>query len=244
MKNVNTRKIILETIQKKKGLSMLTAFVVALAVLVSLFPPMILGKIVDRLAEHAAIPVAEIFLYFGLLAAAYVLESLREAGLIVFGQKMTHALRSKLMEKLTRLNAESLNALEPGNVAARFVGDVDTVEKLFTGGVVGLLVDACKILGIFMVIFSQNRGLALILLVLIPILFGFTRFVQRKMLASQIENRRAVGRASAFVPETILNIRTIHALGCENHMEEKYDQYIEQGYRATEKTNLDRKSVV
>ena len=58
------------------------------------------------------------------------------------------------------------------------------------------------------------------------------------MLTAQIENRKAVGRASGRVPETLHNIRTIHCLGKENYMEKRYDQYIGESYRAMERTNF------
>ncbi|MFR5107806.1 MAG: ATP-binding cassette domain-containing protein [Coprococcus comes] len=76
------------------------------------------------------------------------------------------------------------------------------------------------------------------LLILLPFLFGFTRHVQKNMLTAQIENRKAVGRASGHVPETLHNIRTIHCLGKENYMEKRYDQYIGESYRAMERTNF------
>lgn len=101
-----------------------------------------------------------------------------------------------------------------------------------------MFADACGIISILTVIWFQNRGLALVFVILLPALFGFTRFVQKRMLAAQLENRKAVGRASAFVPESLHNIRTIHCLGKENYMEKRYDQYIGESYRAMEKTNF------
>lgn len=75
-----------------------------------------------------------------------------------------------------------------------------------------MFADACKIISILVVIWFENKGLAVVLLVILPFLFWFTRHVQKNMLAAQIENRKAVGRASGHVPETLHNIRTIIAL--------------------------------
>lgn len=140
-------------------------------------------------------------------------ESAREGLLTVFGQKITHALRSSMMKKFISLTADNINRQEPGTVVSRFVGDVDTVENLFSSGIISMFADACKILSILFVIWFENRGLTLVLLILLPFLFGFTRHVQKNMLTAQIENRKAVGRASGHVPETLHNIRTIHCLG-------------------------------
>ena len=232
------KNVIWDTIKRRKWLSGAIVCTVVGAVLIALVPPLILAQIVDRLTEGKEAGSVLILLYFGMLALTGLMESAREGLLIVFGQKITHALRSSLMEKLGRLSADQVNRQEPGTLVSRFVGDVDTVENLFTSGIISMFADACKIVSILAVIWFRNRGLSLILLLLMPFLFGFTRQVQKKMLKAQIENRQAVGRASAHVPETLHNIRTIHYLGKESYMEEKYDQYIGESYQAMEKTNF------
>lgn len=208
------------------------------SVILALLPPLILGNVVDALTTGKTLPFNLVILYFAMLALTGVMESAREGLLTVFGQKITHSLRSSLMEKLTRLSADELNRQEPGNLVSRFVGDVDTVENVFTSGIISMFADACKIISILAVIWVKNMGLAIVLLLLLPVLFYFTRYVQKNMLASQLENRRAVGRASGHVPETLHNIRTIHCLMKEEYMEEKYDGYIALSYRAMEKTNF------
>ena len=109
------------------------------------------------------------------------------------------------MDKYTDLTADALTHQEPGSVVSRFVGDVDTVENLFTSGIISMFSDACKIVSILAVIWFRNKGLAIVLLVLLPFLFWFTRIVQKNMLTAQIENRRAVSRALGHVPQTIHN---------------------------------------
>ena len=232
------RNVIFDTVKKQKWLSLGIVVAVVGAVVATLIPPLILAKIVDTITAGTGVSVPFIVLYFLMLALTGFLESAREGLLTIFGQKITHALRSRLMEKFVNLTADSINQQEPGTLVSRFVGDVDTVENLFTSGIISMFADACKIVSILVVIWFQNRGLTFVLLVILPFLFGFTRHVQKNMLAAQIANRKAVGRASAHVPETLHNIRTIHCLGKENYMEERYDQYIGESYQAMERTNF------
>ena len=151
---------------------------------------------------------------------------------------MTHALRSEMSRKLTLLPAGTLVGQNPGEVAARFSGDVDTVEALFTSGIISMAADACRILSIMAVIAVKNTGLALILLLVLPLFAVFTRHVQKRMLAAQLDNRRAVAAVSGQVPETLHNIRTIRALGLEDYMERRYDRRIGESYAAVERTNF------
>lgn len=230
--------IILHTTIKKKWLSLGIITAVCGAVITALYPPLVLGRIVDTLAAGCQVPLYLIFLYMVFNVITGLMEAAREGLLTVFGQKITHALRSGLIKHFTRLTAASLSKQEPGAVVSRFVGDVDTVENLFTSGIVSMFADTCKIISILAVIWFRNKGLAILLLILLPFIFWFTRYVQRNMLEAQLRNRRAVSKASGHVPETLRNIRTIHNLGKEKYMEKKYDEYIGDSYKAMEKTNF------
>lgn len=234
----NVVSIILYTIIKRKWLSLGIIISVCGAVITALYPPLVLGKIVDTLTTGSQVPVYLVFVYMAFTVITGLMEATREGLLTVFGQKITHALRSGLMEHFVRLSTDSLNKQESGAVVSRFVGDVDTVENLFTSGIVSMFADACKIISILAVIWFRNKGLATVLMVLLPFLFWFTRHIQKNMLDAQLKNRRAVSRASGHVPETLHNIRTIHNLGKEKYMEKRYDEYISDSYKAMEKTNF------
>lgn len=221
-----------------KLLTIGTILCVAASVGASLIPPLLLAKIIDRLTGGISLTFAAVLLYFGSLVLESLLSSVQETLLVLFGQKMTHALRSEMSHKLTRLPASTLVSQKPGEVAARFSGDVDTVEALFTSGIIRMVADACRIISIFAVIAVKNTGLALVLLVVLPFFAIFTCHIQKKMLSAQLENRRAVAAVSGQVPETLHNIRTIRALGMESYMERRYDERIGESYAAVEKTNF------
>lgn len=215
-----------------------TVLCVAASVAVSLLPPLLLARVIDRLTAGLPLSFLAVLLYFGSLALEGVLTSAQESLLVLFGQRMTHALRSEMSRKLSRLPAGTLAEQNPGEVAARFSGDVDTVEALFTSGIISMAADACRIVSIMGVIAVKNTGLALILLLVLPLFAVFTRYVQKRMLAAQLDNRRAVAAVSGQVPETLHNIRTIRALGLEDYMERRYDRCIGDSYAAMERTNF------
>ena len=215
-----------------------TILCVAASVAATLIPPLLLARLIDSL--NAGVPLTSLAVlgYFGSLALEGLLSSAQESLLVLFGQKMTHALRSEMSRKLTMLPAGTLAGQNPGEVAARFSGDVDTVEALFTSGIISMVADACRILSIMAVIAAKNTGLTLVLLLVLPLFAVFTRHVQKRMLAAQLDNRRAVAAVSGQVPETLHNIRTIHMLGLESYMERRYDRRIADGYTAMERTNF------
>ena len=215
-----------------------TVLCVSASVAASLLPPLLLARVIDCLTAGLPLSFLAVLLYFGSLALEGVLTSAQESLLVLFGQRMTHALRSEMSRKLSRLPAGTLAEQNPGEVAARFSGDVDTVEALFTSGIISMAADACRIVSIMGVIAVKNTGLALILLLVLPLFAVFTRYVQKRMLAAQLDNRRAVAAVSGQVPETLHNIRTIRALGLEDYMERRYDRCIGDSYAAMERTNF------
>ena len=208
------------------------------AVVTALVPPLILEKIVDELTAGNPMPIVQAFSYFGVVALAGLLESTRESLLIVFGQKLTHGLRSQMCENLSQLSADTLSKMDAGAIASRFVGDVDTLETLFTSGIISMFADACTMIGIYAVLWQKNRGLAITLLAILPLIALFTRHVQKKMLAAQMDSRKAAARTSGLVPETIHCIRMIHVFGKEGFMRKRYDRTLQEGYAAMERTNF------
>lgn len=211
---------------------------VAGAVVTALLPPLILEKIINRFSVKGEFAVSLALIYFITLAVSGITDALKEILITVFGQKITHTVRSEMCSKLSRLPASYYSENEPGITTSRFVGDVDTVETLFSSGIVGMFADACKIISILTVVFFKSTGLGIMLLIAAPIIFIFTRSVQKKMLSAQIKNRKSIGRLSNYLPETIRNIRMIHVFHREKYMENKYDSMVEKSYNAVEKANF------
>ena len=107
------RNVILDTVRAQKGLSLGIVFAVIGAVVAALIPPLVLARIVDTVTEGRQAAFSLILLYFGMLAATGLTESAREGLLTVFGQKMTHALRSSLMDKFIHLTTDNVTGQEP-----------------------------------------------------------------------------------------------------------------------------------
>lgn len=237
-KNVSTVQIILSSALKNAVLSIGTIAAVAGAIVTALIPPLVLERIVNTLTEGKHPEIMLVSAYFGIILMAGLAESAREGLLSVFGQRITRSLRHELCGKLSRLDTRCFVQQTPGEIVSRFVGDVDTVEKLFTGGIIGMTADIGKIISILTVVFIKAPGLAWMIIALIPVLYIFTRVIQKRMLRAQMDSRAAAASVSGFLPETLHCIRTVHLLGREGFMRKRYDEAIEEGYQATERTNF------
>lgn len=226
------------TIRKNMWLSVLLILTIVFSICFSLFPPLVLEKIVDTLTvgEQILLPMA--VGYFGIVAASGLLDAAKESLITAFGQKVTHQIRSAMSDKIRRLPASYFIEQEPGVTASRFVNDVNTVDNLFSSGIISMAADLCRLVSILVIIFTKSIGLGFMLLVITPLIFRMTRQFQKRMLKAQMENRVAVGRTSQHIPETLKNIRTIRVLRQENYMLGRYGDTIEQSYQAQERSNF------
>lgn len=225
------------TVRQNRGMTLLTVLLIAASVAAALFPPLVLERIVNTLTQQRAVPLVLPLGYFGLLALSNLLASGQSVMITVFGQKMTHRLRSELCAKLERLPAAYFTRHAPAEMTSRFVNDVDVVDALFTNGIIAMAANAVQVLSILAVILYKSTGLGLLMLAVTPALLVMTRVFQTRVLRAQLANRAAVSKVNNHVPETIHNIRTIHSLFRQKYMEEKYDAYIQESYRALDKSN-------
>lgn len=220
------------------GSAALMVLCIAGSVVTALLPPLVLEKGVNLIAQKENIPLALALLYLALIVAADLFESAQGASIMIFGQKLTHGLRSELCSKLSRLGTGYFTSHDSGSTASVFVNDADTIDALYSDGIIGMIADSFKIISILIIIFTKCLGLGLILLCVIPLLFIMTRLFQKNMLGAQSDNRTAIAKVNNHIPETIRNIRMIHVFRREKYMEDKYDDYISESYDAVNRSNF------
>lgn len=210
---------------------------ILLAAGTALVPPMLLGRFIDALGGGQFVIWLGIG-YFAASALAGLFESGQDAMIVAVGQRMMHALRSRMAAKLPKLPAAYFDRHEAGGTAALFLKDVDAIDVLFTDGILSLFANSLRIVAILAAILWTSRGLFVLLCVALPVLFLFTHLVQRRVLAAQSANRSAVARIVACIPETLASFRMIRGFGIEPWMERRYGAMLDDGYRAMDRTNF------
>lgn len=235
------RNIFWQTLKKNGLLLVILIAAIIASIAVGVTPPLILQYIVDSLVSgsFSAYPLLTAgILYFALNAGSGLVDALKETLITVFGQKITHGLRSAMCQRLDELPAAYFVSHEAGAVTSLFVNDVDTLENLFDSGVVSMIADAFTILSILVVVFHLSLGLGILLCICLPLLFILTRYFQKRMLQAQRDNRIAVGRTNELIPETVHNIRTIHTCQQERYLRQRYGRTIRASFDAMERSNF------
>jgi ABC-type multidrug transport system fused ATPase/permease subunit len=238
MKNKTLKDYLHQMMTANRKLIIGLILVIAGSTIASLIPPLVLEKVVNQLTTHEVIPFMLALSYFLFIVLADVLESLQNAVITIFGQKMTHSIRSALCAKLSRLPAQYFHTHQSGEIESIFTNDGDAIDVLYSDGVVSMIADCFKLIAILIVIFTRSYGLGLLLVAVTPFLYLFTRWSQKRMKKAQLDNRRAIARVNGHVPETLRCIRMIHGFHAEKHMEDTYDGYIKESYDAVDRANI------
>lgn len=231
------------TLRHSPGLTAGVALAIAASVALGLLPPLVLQRVVDDLASALAggplpnLP-APTTAYVALSLASGMAQSAREAAITALGERLTHAMRSRMEAKLRRLPAEYFSRHGAGELTSLLVADVNTLEDLFSSGVLSLVADACSLVGVLAIVFAQVPGLGLVLLVALPAIAGFTRHVQRRTRQAQAARRAAVAQANQALPDTLRCFRMVRTLGVEGHMLERYGSIVQRGFDAMEESNF------
>lgn len=234
-------KIFWQTVRSNVRLIIGLVLAIAASIGVNVAPPLILQYIVDSLAggHFTAMPLLTAgVVYFAVNAGSGLVDALKETLITIFGQKITHSLRSAMCRRLDVLPAPYFVSHESGAVTSLFVNDVDTLEDLFDSGVVSMIADVLTIVSILVVVFHLSPGLGILLCIALPLLFILTRYFQKRMLQAQRDNRIAIGRTNELIPETVHNIRTIHTCQQERHLRRRYGQTIKASFSAMERSNF------
>ncbi len=212
--------------------------VIVASIVLALLPPYILGLIVDELVAKNASVLTLAILYVAAVFGQGLAGSGQEAAIAVFGQKVTHKLRSAMAAKLDRLPAAYFHEHDAGAVSARIVNDVDAIEALFASGIVGMITDVFQVIGIVIAIFLESTGLGILVLIALPVVALWTRWIQKTTREARRDARSAIARESAQIPETLRCLRMVQLMGAERFMEGRYGKAVDDGFAAQTRSNF------
>lgn len=211
---------------------------ICISVFLSVLPPLVLENIIDNLANGTPILLSAAVGYFAIVALSGFAEAAKEGMIIIFGQKVMHGIRTEMCKKLNRLPASYFVDHAPGETVSHFTNDVQTIDSLFSSGIISMIADVCKMAAVLFVVYRKSLGLGLILTVVTPILFIMTRQFQKRTQAAQTENLRAIGSANQQIPEAQKNLRTISLLQKQPYMIGRYRKSIDDSFQAQERSNF------
>jgi ATP-binding cassette, subfamily B, multidrug efflux pump len=200
-----------------RGTLLLIALSVLLARALDLVPPLLIQRIVDdhlTIGQSAGLLALGV-LYLGATVAGQLLSAAAVYLTAIAAQGALHSLRLRLVSHLQRLPLSYYDRTPLGDVISRCTADVETVDTLFSTGVITLVANLVRLLTAAVAMVALSPPLTLIAVLVVPPLVVITRWFQVHVRAAERRNRRAVGLLNTHLQETLGGVEVIRAFGRE-----------------------------
>jgi len=171
--------------------------------------------------------------YLGVVLLGFIFLFIQTYATEYTGQRAMHDLRMEVFSHLQKQDMAYFDRNPVGRLMTRTINDVETLNELFSTGVVGLLEDMCIVFGIAMAMLWLDWKLALVCLSAFPLILYISRFYRRRAREVYRESRLVLARLNAGLQENIAGIGTIQTFGQEEKM-----------YRRFQEINLDYRNVL
>jgi ATP-binding cassette subfamily B protein len=168
--------------------------------------------------------------YLGVVLCGFIVLFVQTYTTSYTGQRAMHDLRMEIFSHLQKQDLAYFDRNAVGRLMTRTINDVETLNELFSTGVVGLMGDLSIVFGIAVMMFWLDWQLALVCLAAFPIILYISRFYRRRAREVYRESRMILGRLNAGLQENIAGVATVQAFGQEEKMYRRF-QEVNLSYR-------------
>lgn len=159
---------------------------------------------------------------------AIVLTMLAEFGQTLLmqrtGQMAMFDLRREVMAHLQRLDVAYFDRNPVGRLVTRVTSDVDTLNELYTSGVVTILADLVVLILIIIAMFQMNVSLTWIMLAVMPFVMWTTSAFRRSVTSAYQKTRVAVAKINAYIQEHVNGVSVLQLYNREAHARDDFDR--------------------
>jgi ATP-binding cassette subfamily B protein len=192
--------------------------------LLQLVGPVLTQRVIDvALPRHdAAMASRAALLYAASLIVAFGCSYGETMLTALLGQRVMRDLRQQLFEHVQRLPIVFYDRTPVGRLVTRVTSDVESLNELFTAGVVAGLGDLFTLLAIAVMMIVTDWRLALASFAVIPLVYLTSHLFQSRVRVAYREIRTRLARINAYLQERITGIRVVQLFGREAGETERF----------------------
>lgn len=194
----------------KKTLVPLSIAMVLITTAVRLAIPILIGiYTLDRAVKNkdATMLLWLVALITGLYSASYIANIFRIRWMNQLGQNVIYDLRKHLFTHVQNLSHRFFDQRSAGSILVRIMNDINSLQELFTNGVINLLMDIVLLIGIFFILFSLSPQLTLAIMIILPIMFLISTKLRKNIRRSWQDVRMKQSKLNSHLNESIQGIR-------------------------------------
>ena len=206
------------------GLFTLDMFCAVAVALCNLYYPTLARKIINEYSvEKTYVPI---IIGAVLLLLVYIVKAtgtyiMGYYGHIV-GVRMQKDMRRDLFDKYQKLPFSYFDDHKTGDLLSRLTGDLQNVSELAHHGPENLFLAVLMFVGAFIILFSINSTLTLIMFAIIPFIILFTTLTRRSMFEAMKNSRKEMANVNSTLENSITGIRETKAYVAHHHEKCKF----------------------
>lgn len=209
-----------------KRLLPLAIMAMLLSTIIRLIVPILIGKVVIDIAikEDDTNLLTQLVVGIAILyLLSYVGNALRIRWVNLLGQNVIYDLRKHLFSHVQKLSHRFFDSRSAGSILVRIMNDINSLQELFTNGIINLLMDIVTLFGIVVILFILSPKLALAIMVILPIMFFISVKLRRNIRRSWQDVRIQQSRLNSHLNESIQGIRITQSFSQEKENTEYFD---------------------
>ncbi|MFB5196727.1 ABC transporter ATP-binding protein [Neobacillus sp. KR4-4] len=197
-----------------KNLLPLSFMTVIISTAIRLIIPILIGVYtLDKaiVEKDTTLLLQLIFIISGLYVLSYFVNLLRIRWMNKLGQNVIYDLRQHLFTHVQSLSHRFFDQRSGGSILVRIMNDINSLQELFTSGVINLLTDFLLLLSVIIILFSLNAKLTIAIMVILPIMFFISTSLRKKIRLQWQSVRLVQSKLNSHLNESIQGIRVTQA---------------------------------
>lgn len=210
-------------------IAMLVSTAVRLAV------PILIGKVAIDVAIHNKDTTMLIYLVviIGVLYLVnYIGNIYRIKWVNILGQNVIYDIRQHLFSHVQRLSHRFFDSRSAGSVLVRIMNDTNSLQELFTNGIINLLMDLITLIGIIIILFALSPKLALAIMIVLPLMFYISTKLRRNIRRSWQNVKIQQSRLNSHLNEGIQGMRITQSFTQEKENAEFFSGVNEDNFES------------
>ena len=210
-----------------KGLFFADMFFAIMGAAVTLVIPLIIRYITGTVIFYEADEALRVILKLALLMVGLVLLEAYCNFFIAYqghimGAKMEYDMRNEIFAQYQRLSFNFFDDQKVGQLMSRVTNDLFEIAELFHHGPEDIVISIIKFIGSFAILASINIRLTLVAFAIIPFMFAYAYYFNKKMKAAFKRNRAKIADINATIEDNLSGIRVVKSFANEDAEMEKF----------------------
>ncbi|GEN52428.1 ABC transporter ATP-binding protein [Halobacillus faecis] len=204
--------------------------VAIVAMLISTIVRLVVPVLIGQVAIDIAIAEGDTNLLIQLVVGiaimyllSYIGNALRIKYVNILGQNVIYDLRQHLFSHVQRLSHKFFDSRSAGSILVRIMNDINSLQELFTNGIINLLMDVVMLTGIVVILLVFSPKLALAILVILPLMFYISTKLRRNIRRSWQNVRIQQSKLNSHLNESLQGIRITQSFSQEKENTEYFN---------------------